>query len=156
VHHGDCTNAIKEADMPAFDDAAIRKVLDEFAAAYSARDVEAVLSLFSKDPRAVLVGTGADEIRIGPDQFREQTERDLSQAESIELHLGDVMVSGHGDVAWTFAEPVVTATVGGQQMRMPVRMTLVLVQEGGDWRIHSGHLSVAATEQASGESFANV
>ena len=142
--------------MPAVDEAAIRKVLDEFAAAYSARDADAVLSFFSDDPRGVLVGTGADEVRIGPAQAREQIERDLGQAESIELHLGDVMVSGHGDVAWTFAEPVVTATVGGQKLRMPVRMTLVLVQERGDWRIHSGHLSVAAAEQAAGESFANV
>jgi conserved hypothetical protein len=142
--------------MSTVDDAAIRKVLDEFAAAYAAKDAESVVRLFTDDPDAVIVGTGPDEIRIGPEQFREQIERDLSQAEGIELHLGDVKVSGRGDVAWTFAQPVVTATVGDEQMRMPLRMTFVLVQQNGEWRIHSGHLSVALAEQQAGESFANV
>jgi uncharacterized protein (TIGR02246 family) len=142
--------------MSTVDAAAIRKTLDEFAAAYSARDAESVVRFFTDDPEGIIVGTGADEIRIGPEQFREQVERDLSQAEGIELHLGDVKVSGRGDVAWTFAQPVVTATVGDERMRMAMRMTLVLVQESGDWRIHSGHLSVALAEQLEGESFANV
>jgi uncharacterized protein (TIGR02246 family) len=142
--------------MPSVDDAAIRKVLDEFAAAYTARDADSVVRFFTDDPDGVMVGTGPDEIRIGPEQVRRQIDRDLSQAESIELHLGEVKVSGRGDVAWTFAQPVVTATVGDEQMRMPLRMTLVLVQDNGDWRIHSGHLSVALAEQQAGESFANV
>jgi uncharacterized protein (TIGR02246 family) len=142
--------------MPSVDDAAIRKVLDEFAAAYTARDADSVVRFFTDDPDGVMVGTGPDEIRIGPEQVRRQIDRDLSQAESIELHLGDLKVSGRGDVAWTFAQPVVTATVGDEQMRMPLRMTLVLVQDNGDWRIHSGHLSVALAEQQAGESFANV
>jgi uncharacterized protein (TIGR02246 family) len=142
--------------MSAVDDGAIRKVLDEFAAAYAAKDADSAARLFTDDPDGVVVGTGPDEIRIGPEQVRVQIDRDLSQAESIELDLGDVMVSGRGDVAWTFAAPVVTVTVGGEQMRMPLRMTLVLVQQRGDWRIHSGHLSVALAEQQAGESFAHV
>jgi uncharacterized protein (TIGR02246 family) len=140
--------------MSTVDEAAIRKVLDEFAAAYTARDADAVLRHFTDDPDGVLVGTGADEVRIGPDQFREQIERDLSQADRVELHLGDIKVSGRGDVAWAFAAPVVTVTVGQDHIRMPVRMTVVLVQESGEWRIHSGHLSVAHAEQEVGDSFA--
>jgi uncharacterized protein (TIGR02246 family) len=142
--------------MSTVDDAAIRKVIDGFAAAYTAKDAESVLTFFTDDPGGVMVGTGADEIRIGPAQFREQMERDLSQAESIELHLGDVKVSGRGEVAWTFAQPVVTATVGDDQIRMPIRMTMVLVQQDGEWRIHSAHLSAALAEQQAGESFANI
>jgi uncharacterized protein (TIGR02246 family) len=142
--------------MSTVDVAAISKVLDEFVAAYTAKDVDAVSRLFTRDRDAVMVGTGADEIRIGPEQIRAQIERDLSQAERIELHLGDLRVSGRGDVAWAFAQPVVTATVGGQEMRMPMRMTLVLVDENGQWLIHSGHLSVALADQQAGESFANV
>lgn len=107
------------------------------------------------DPDAVMVGSGPDEIRIGPEQIREQIERDLSQAERIQLDLGDLKVSGRGDVAWAFAQPVVTATVGDEQIRMPIRMTLVLVQDNGEWSIHSGHLSVALAEQQAGQTFAS-
>lgn len=142
--------------MSTVDVAAIRKVLDEFAAAYTARDPDAVMRFLADDPDVVMVGTGVDEIRIGPAQLRQQIERDLGQADRVELHLGDVRVSGRGEVAWVFAQPVVTAVVGNEQMRMPVRMTVVLVQETGGWLIHSGHLSVALAEQHEGESFANV
>jgi uncharacterized protein (TIGR02246 family) len=142
--------------MSAVDVDAISKVLDEFVAAYTTMDPDSVARFFTDDPNAVLVGTGPDEIRIGPEQLREQIERDLSHADSIEFHLGDVKISGRGDVAWTFAQPVLTATVGDEQMRMPMRMTLVLVQDQGEWRVHSSHLSVAMAEQQIGESFANV
>jgi uncharacterized protein (TIGR02246 family) len=142
--------------MSTVDVAAISRFLDEFAAAYTAMDADAVARFFTADPDLVMVGTGADEIRIGPEQVREQIGRDLSQADRIELHLGDLNISGRGDVAWVFAQPEVTATVGGDQLRMPLRMTLVLVQDNGEWRIHSGHLSAALAEQPEGQSFANV
>lgn len=141
--------------MPDVDQATVVKALDDFAAAYSAGDAEAVMALISKDPDSVLVGTGADEVRIGPGQIRQQVERDLGQAEGIEMQLGEVRVSGRGNVAWALAEPVVIATVGGEHIRMPTRLTVTLVNDNGTWLIHAGHLSVAFAEQQPGESFAN-
>jgi uncharacterized protein (TIGR02246 family) len=131
------------------------KVLDQFAAAYSAKDVAGVLALVSSDADAVLVGTGGDEIRIGPDQIREQMERDLSQADEIELEMGTVRVTTRGEVAWAFAEPTVVATIQGAKHQMPVRMTTILVVQDGRLVIHSGHLSVAFAAQEAGESFAD-
>lgn len=142
--------------MTAVDATMIRKVLDEFAAAYASRNVDAVIRCFVREPDMVMVGTGADEIRIGPDQLREQIERDLSQAERLELQLGEIHVSGRDDVAWTFAQPVVTAMVDGEQVRMPLRMTLVLVHDQGQWLVHSGHLSAALAAQQPGQSYAEV
>ena len=102
--------------MSTVDVGAIRKVLDEFAAGYTARDPDAVMRLFTDDPDVVMLGTGLDEIRIGPAQLRQQIERDLAQADRVELHLGDVRVGGRGEVAWVFARPVVTAVVGNERM----------------------------------------
>ena len=137
------------------DEESVMEALDDFAAAYCAGDAEAVLALISKDPDSVLVGTGADEVRIGPEQIREQVERDMAQAQRIEMQLGEVRVSGRGSVAWASAEPVVTATVGGEHIRMPTRLSVTLVNEDGAWLIHAAHLSVAFAGQQAGESFAN-
>jgi len=141
--------------MPDVDEAIVLKTLNDFAAAYSAGDAEAVMALISHDPDSVLVWTGADEVRIGPEQIREQVERDMGQAERIEMQMGDVQVSGRGNVAWALAEPVVIATVGEEHIRMPTRLTVTLVNDDGTWLIHAGHLSVAFAEQQPGESFAN-
>jgi uncharacterized protein (TIGR02246 family) len=140
--------------MSDVDAAAVTKVLEDFAVAYAAKDVEGSLRHFTSDPDAVMVGTGGDEIRIGPAAIREQLERDLAQADEIDFVLGDVAVSGRGDVAWVFAEPVIVVTIARAQVRMPVRLTAVLVQDDGEWRIHSGHISMALGEQQAGESFA--
>jgi ketosteroid isomerase-like protein len=142
--------------MQGIDVSDVTATLDRFAVAYGAKDVEGVLGLISSDPDTVLVGTGDDEIRIGPDQIREQIERDLSQAEDVTLELGPVRVSIHGDVAWAFAEPTVVATVQGAEHRMSVRMTTILVVEDGQLLIRGGHLSVAFAGQEPGESFAGV
>jgi ketosteroid isomerase-like protein len=131
----------------------VQKLLDEFAAAYSAKDTGATLALISSDPDSVLVGTGSDEVRVGPDQVREQIERDLSQADEIILELGPVRVSTRGEVAWAFAEPTVVATIDGVAHRMAVRLSAVLVIEDGRLVIHSGHLSVAFAAQEAGQSF---
>jgi ketosteroid isomerase-like protein len=135
------------------DEAIVLKAIQDFFAVYSVGDAGAVMALMSRDPDSVVVGTGADEIRIGPEQIRAQVERDLGQAEHLAMQLGDVRVSGRGDVAWAMAEPLVIATVGGEPIRMPTRLTVTLVNDGGRWLIHSLHLSVAFAGQQSGESF---
>ena len=142
--------------MPVIDDAVVTDVLERFAAAYSARDAAGVLSLMSAEPDIVMVGTGGDEVRIGAEEVREQIERDISQADEISFSLGPIRVHTRGEVGWAFAEPDVTVTVAGHTLRMPMRMTAVVLLEDGRPVVHSGHLSVALSAQAAGESFADV
>jgi uncharacterized protein (TIGR02246 family) len=141
--------------MTSFDTAPVQAVLDKFAAAYSRGDLEGAMSLISSDPDVVLCGTGTDEVCLGPDQIRTQMARDLTQADEVRLALGTSRISGRGDVAWAFSEPVVTASVDRQQITMPVRMSVVLVKGNGQWLIHNAHLSVAFAAQEEGHSFAN-
>jgi ketosteroid isomerase-like protein len=135
------------------DETIVLKAIQDFFVVYTEGDADAVMALMSHDPDSVVVGTGVDEIRIGPEQIRAQAQRDLGQAEHLAMQLGDVRVSGRGDVAWAMAEPLVIATVGGAPIRMPTRLTVTLVHDSGRWLIHSLHLSVAFAEQRPGESF---
>jgi ketosteroid isomerase-like protein len=133
----------------------VDEALTRFVAAYNAKDADAAMALIGRDPDTVMVGTGADEIQIGPAEIGAHIEQELSQADKIDLKMGPTRVSVHGDVAWAFAEPTVVVSVAGEQMRMSIRMTLVLVKTGDELLIHNGHLSVAYTAQKPGQPFAD-
>lgn len=63
--------------------------------------------------------------------------------EGIELQPGDPVAWEEGDVAWAADRP---AFVAGE-MRAPIRLTVVMVKEGGDWKIQHGHFSVGVPDE---------
>ena len=131
----------------------IRAVLDEFVAGYANKDADAVIGLFDK--RAIVFGTGADEVREGRDEMAEQIRRDFEQSGTLNFDPGNVSVGSAGDVAWiTTADAVVSGDAGGQSFSMTIRGTLVLRRSGDEWRIVHSHISTPTAEQAEGESFA--
>lgn len=131
----------------------VRDAVIRFAATYSAKDLDALLGLISSDDNVIVIGSGADEVRIGADAVRAQYQRDLTEADELHLDVGSTRATIRGEVAWAYVEPILTATVGGQQVTMPLRMTVVLVAEREDVLIHHVHISVAFSEQQPGRSF---
>ncbi len=133
--------------------AAVRGVLDRFAATYSAKDVVGVLSCFDVGSDGVLIGTGPDEWRVGDAAVRAQVERDFAQAESLAVEYGELHVDGTDGVAWFAAKATVRATVGGEPFESALRLTGVVTHRGDDWRIVQSHLSFPAEAQEPGQSF---
>jgi uncharacterized protein (TIGR02246 family) len=134
-------------------EAAVRSVLDSFAEGYEKRDMEGVLSLFAPDTDVVMFGTGADEKRVGLAEIRRQVERDWSQSDATTLTYGWTSVSAAGSTAWLAADIAFNAAIGGQELTLEGRSTLVLENRYGKWLIVQGHFSLPASEQAEGESF---
>lgn len=134
-------------------ESAVREILDRFATAYAAKDVEAVMRLFVPGDDVQLVGTGADEIRLGRDAVRHQVERDFAQSDRLSLTYEQTHVGGAGDLAWVMALCTAEATIGEQTIRLDPRLTAFLVRQGDTWLIQQTHLSVPMAGQESGESF---
>ncbi len=130
----------------------IEDVLQQMAARYADKDPDGVLELFADDG-SMVVGTGADEVRFGLGAIRAQVERDIAQADSIAMEIGDLRVRVLGDAAFAYADATFAGSAGGEHFRLPVRMTAGLVKAGDDWRIAQFHVSVAFGEQAEGESY---
>ena len=130
----------------------VEAVLRGMAERYAAGDVDGVLALFADDD-ALVVGTGADEVRLGLDQIRTQVKRDISQADSIAIEYGDITVKVVGEAALCFAPAAFAGSAGGQRFELPVRLTAALVETAEGWRIAQFHTSVAFGDQAEGESF---
>ena len=132
----------------------VREVLDRWRDAYASKDVDALLKTFSDDDDVLVFGTGADEVRLGQEQLREQAQRDFDQSDSLELETGEIRISTSGDAAWaTMDSARVDADAGGQTMSLPIRATILLMRGGDGWLIHHAHVSVPMAGQEEGESF---
>jgi uncharacterized protein (TIGR02246 family) len=132
---------------------AVKEVLESFADNYAKRDLKGVLALFAPDADVVMYGTGADEKRVGLAEIRRQVERDWSQSDTTSMTFGWTSISAAGSVAWLAADITFEANVGGQEITLEGRLTIVLENRSGKWLIVQGHFSLPAAEQVEGESF---
>lgn len=134
-------------------ESAVLGVLREFTGAYERGDVDGVMQYIAPDADVVLIGTGADEMRIGPEQARAQIQRDVDQTDSIALHMHDPLVSAAGDVAWVTGDVAFEGSAGGQTFTIPGRMTAVFENRGGSWLLVNSHFSAPMAGQQEGDSF---
>lgn len=133
--------------------AAVEATLGQWADAYSKRDLDRALALIAPDDDVVGIGTGQDEWRVGPEEFKAQVERDFSQAEALSVDYEPVVVSEAGPVAWVAGRASVRARVDGQDLALAGRFTAVLEHREERWLLVQTHFSVPAAEQAHGRSF---
>jgi ketosteroid isomerase-like protein len=132
---------------------AVLDILQRFITGYEGNDVDAVVDTLLPDADLVLLGTAADERRIGIEGARSQFERDISQSESRSLQIGWTSISAAGNVAWLAAELTITAVADGGSVTFPVRLTAVFEQRDGDWKIAQAHLSIPDSSTLEGQSF---
>jgi len=121
--------------------ARVRATLDRMAEAYRGRRLDTLIDCFVDDPDVSLIGTAADEQRFGRAAIRQQAERDWSQTEAIALETGSLAVSATGGVAWAFVDGAFRMRAGGGEQVLPARITYVLVEREGDWKIAHAHFS---------------
>ena len=133
-------------------EAAVKAVLDRMAEGYARRDLAQLRAAFAPDPDVLLYGTGADEKRVGMTEIQAQAERDWAQTESAVVTFGWTSVSAAGPVAWVATDASFNLTAGGQEMKLPARITFVLEQRGADWFIVQAHFSFPTASQPKGES----
>jgi ketosteroid isomerase-like protein len=134
-------------------EAAVMAAMKKLSDAYAKRDVKAVLATLVPDPDLVILGTGADEKCLGPEQAKKQVERDFAQSQSSSMEIGWHTVSAEGPVAWVTADAAFHAVVARKKVKLPVRLTAVLVHRGRKWLIAQQHASMAAGGQEAGKSW---
>jgi ketosteroid isomerase-like protein len=133
--------------------AAVEATLQQWKDAYSRRDVDGALAVIAPDDDVVGIGTGPDECRVGPEEFKAQLERDFAQAEALSVDYEPLVVSEAGPVAWVAGRARVQARVEGQELTLVGRLTAVLEQRQDRWLLVQTHFSLPAAEQAEGRSF---
>jgi len=127
--------------------------LERFSEAYAARDLNSLMKTIAPDDDVILYGTGADEKRVGPMAIELQAKRDWEQTESASIVFDAVSVSCATTVAWAAVDGAFVIRAGGQDMRLPARITFVLENRNGSWLIVQMHFSTPSGSQAHGDSF---
>jgi ketosteroid isomerase-like protein len=84
-------------------EAEIKALVEDVWRKYARKDIDACLGLWTSDPDLVAIGTGADELRLGPEELRRGLRRDFEQAENIKITTEWLRISAAGDVAWSAA-----------------------------------------------------
>ena len=131
----------------------INDVLNNYANAYSDKDIKSMMSLFADDPDFVAIGTGRDEWINGHNQLKNGFLRDFSQADEIEVAFEKITVSNAGNVSWVSATMTMNAEIEDAELILGGRLSLVLEKRDNKWLITHIHFSLPALEQEPGYSY---
>lgn len=112
----------------------IEQLVREWLEAKQAADAEGIRRPLSGYGGALAIGTGPGEIHEGAAGFHDAHTAGgpfAATIESVEAHR-------HGSAGWAAIRAVVDT---GEPEGFPIRLTLVLVEEDGGWRIVQSHAS---------------
>jgi uncharacterized protein (TIGR02246 family) len=131
----------------------IQSILERVAEAFDERDLDKMMSLFSNEEDLVVIGTGADEKKVGREEIKSLFKRDWAQSEASSIVYNWKSISTEGKIAWAAIEAAFYARVGSREMHIPTRLTIVLKKTGDGWLIVHWHASIPAAGQEIGEAW---
>jgi uncharacterized protein (TIGR02246 family) len=116
------------------------QVVEKWAAAFNASNVDAIVALYAPD--ALFLGTGSRTVVTKPEEIRQYFERALltDRPRGAVLESRSVMVVSDGTVVITGLD-MTTAVRDGKPITNPGRVTFVIARRGADWKIVHFHRS---------------
>ena len=118
----------------------VKAFFKEFVEAYPKDDLDRYLNLFLQDENLVMFGTG--EKWLGWENYKNAPAEDKERHGEISLTYDWLTINSHGTIAWIAAEVNVNVKVEGEWRSIPARLTGVLREIEGKWKIVQGHISV--------------
>ena len=131
------------AQQKATDDAAFRKLIDSYCAAWSTKDPANAAKFYDKSDGLVFYD-------VAPFSYGNWKEYDagvrthfFDDAETVSLSAGkELKVTRHGNIAWTTVPMHLTAKMrGGQTIDVQIRYTGIWERKGKGWFLVHEHLS---------------
>jgi hypothetical protein len=111
------------------------------------------MSVFDDSDEISVIGTGADELCVGPSQVRELFLRNFAEAQAKRFEWHWIHTSVSGDHAVVAVTLTIHLEIAGNSLRVPVRWTVVLRRRGDRWIWLHRHASTAATGQDEGQAY---
>lgn len=113
----------------------IRRVVHRFLTAARSGDADAFIHRVSEHPGSVVIGTAAEEWWYPDDA--PVWRRQLEETNGFPFDWDEIEAWEEGTVGWA----ALKATITGPGGAVPIRMTLVLHLEQGEWKVLQFHLS---------------
>ncbi|MFQ5448724.1 MAG: nuclear transport factor 2 family protein [Saprospiraceae bacterium] len=131
----------------------ITSTLEDYARAYCAKDIDAIMHIFDDTDNISVIGTGADELCVGRKEIRDLFLRNFDEATAnkFEWDWLDVRISeNHAVVSVTLA---IHLEYKGNQLSVPIRWTIVLKNKNNRWVWIHRNASTAASNQEDGQAY---
>jgi len=128
-------------------DAAIKEIrgwLDRWTKAFGAKDVDAIMALYTDDVIAYDVVPPLQY--VGKAEYRTDYLQFLSQyADNVKVEVRDLHVGANGDLGYAAGLELISGTLkGGKKSELWVRFTSLFRKSGGRWLDFHDHVSVPA------------
>lgn len=132
------------ANTKAEDQAAIQALETKFQAAFDAKDVNAIMALYTPDETMVVFDATPPRQYTGWSAYKKDWENFLATSPGpIDIKLTDLDVTVGGDVAYSHSiQHVVATDKTGKKVEMTVRVTDGYKKVNGQWLISHEHVSV--------------
>ena len=120
---------------------AIKALVESYQKAFSAHDMEGILSLFA--PKAIVVGTGPGEIWGGTAEIREAYRRFFDLFDKGKQTHETLFTDGQvlGDMAWLVSMSKMTFSKGSNKTEFGMNLSVVFEKSGGKWLVRTLHFS---------------
>lgn len=131
----------------------VTSTLKQMFDAYQKRDLTDMLAVVAPDKDVLVIGSGADERSLGPEEFGKSAKRDWAQSEASSINLRDTKVAMAGGVAWFAADVTFQFTIERKRSELPGRLTGVMEKREGKWLLMQMHFSIPSSQQQQGQSW---
>jgi len=115
-------------------------LLERISTSYSRRHADDYLACFAEP--AIVYGTGVDEKCVGTAEIRAHLDRDWSQSASASFTLETPQVEIMAGTAWVISDCRFDFCTDAGEGHLPGRVTFILGNVDGQWRIRHAHFSV--------------
>jgi hypothetical protein len=113
--------------------------------AFSAGDLQGSLRLLTREEGAIGIGTDPEEWADSRAKFIAFLEDQITEEQSVRLEAGeDPRCFEEGSVGWVGDRPSFVHSNGSS---VPARMTAIMRQEDGEWKLVHAHWSVAVPNE---------
>jgi uncharacterized protein (TIGR02246 family) len=131
-------------DTSAQDQAAIRVLEDKFAAAFNARDSNAIMALYSSGDDLVVFDSVPPRQYTGWDAYKKDWDDTFAMFPGpVQFQVSDLVVTVGGDVAFSHSIQSGTFTdKKGKKVALTVRVTDGYKKVNGQWLIAHEHVSI--------------
>jgi uncharacterized protein (TIGR02246 family) len=130
-------------------EAEVMALLERFSNACARRDTEGALSLFAQDADTLVVGSEAGKRSRGPKEIRAFFEHLFLREKTYSWSWEWRSVSVAGPVVWVMAEGVEHVRGGGEEVKLPYRISAIFERRWEGWALmllHGSEPAVAYKE----------
>lgn len=132
---------------------AIQSTLEDYANAYCAKDIDSLMRVFDDSDNISVIGTGADELCVGRTAVKELFLRNFGEATANRFEWDWVDTRLSRDHALVSVTLTIHLEYMNEQLKVPVRWTVVLRKEDDRWVWLHRHASTAASSQEEGQAY---